>query len=670
MPVDRLEIAPAGDVRPAAISLQGETRKLIAASLGTSYDMALSARSELDATILEADRNYEMETEPRDYPWPGASNVFIPVIPEQVDTLVSTVIAEVFVPGFFLIIGNTPQAAAIAHKVQRFYNAELTRPRSIGSPTWSETATTDVHLSALHGTAYIDVTYLKKTARKKFQVEIEDTDPETGIPIIDPATGESSSRWETQEAEVIEYDDVRWEALELREVVLIPARAKSVEEADAVVRIMYLTENDLRLMSRGPGAVLWPEAVNKILDSVARGDSEIFKDQRGTETFGLGGMIDVTAAATDDAGGRLKTTEYEVLRIDSRQFDVNGDGLAEHMLFWLHRESRELLGAIPFPYHHGRRTTVALSMLKRPNRALGYGVPERLRTIQTESNATWNAGNDQRTIRLAPPRYKKSGAKIVSKNGEEGEWGPLAEYLVSEKGDVGIIELGDILPSNNQAFEQLNAMAGRIVGQSTLAAGSLAAGRKTKAEVTASTRGQNVRGSFYANAVRRAMSEVFWLTHWLKLQYSPDQMQTTVVSPGGVPEKLSISKQELAQDFDLLIAGMGGPMDKDGDRQDAMLLHQLFANRPDFQADPLRQFYLDLMVLDAFQRPDSELILGTPEQAQQRAEQQKQAHAAQAQHQQQIEMMEAQKGQGHAPAAPQPPHPTGGLGGQPGGFGR
>jgi hypothetical protein len=647
VPDQIIDTNPQSEVEVAGVRVPTELRKRLASSLHNAYDQALSDRSGIDSMIRTAESNYEMSVGPKTFPWPNSSNCFIPLVPEQVDSVVDNTKKAVFVPSFFLVLPNTGPAQMSSHKVQRYYNSQLTARRA-NMQMWKQECDDYLHLAALHGTSYLDVTYMQKTAMRRYAVLDTEMD-ENGIEVLHPETGQPIVTSNVHEVEVEEYNDVVWEALELREVVLIPARAQSTYEADTIVRIMYLTENKLYSMveqpakdgkPRRPG--LWKDVVDKVVRSVAVGTTERPNDMRGTETWSIGGAVNPNSpSGTDGVDGRLRTTEFEILRFQSKAYALTPNGPLEHMIFYLHRETEELLGAWRFPYHHNRPTTVSLSLLRRPKRAYGYGVPERLRTLQSEVNANNNQRRDQINLRLSPPRRQDPGVKILG--GEDGEWGPHIR-IIGPKDSYEILAVPDILVSSERDEDRLYAMAGRIMGQSPISVGVMPNKKTDKVEAEAAAAGQSARQGGMSANVQYSMMEVFWLTHELKKQYLPQQISFTTQDQGK-PERLSLTKDELEQDYSLLVAGMGGSQDKAGERDQVMLLHQMFTARPDIQASPDHLYAFDRLVLENFDRPDIETLIGSPADAQKRMQALQQQQA----------MMEAQK---HGTAPP-------GGGGQP-----
>lgn len=381
------------------------------------------------------------------------------------------------------------------------------------------------------------------------------------------------------------------------------------------------------------------------------------------ETFTDGGNVAAqTQPFTDDVNGRLMVTEYEVLRIETCAIDVNNDGVGEHMIYFIHRSPEIYLGGIPFPYHHDQALTVDLSLMRRFKRAYGFGVPERLRTIQTEYNANFNMGNDQSNLRLAPPRFQEEGVKILGT--DNGEWGPNATFI-GARGSVGILDLPDILPSNGEIRGELAAMAQRISNQNPpQATGS----RVTKAGVAAAQAKQNAYQNTMSENLRYALADAFYLTMELDKQYGPKEMSATVMPQGraGKPDQVMIQKADLMLPYQQLITGMGGPQDPAQDRNDRMTLHQMFAARPDFANDPERLYKLDSFALEAFPMADKQTLIGTPEEAKKRGEAQQQAHKEQADEQKKLleaEIVQKTHGAGLPPdpnAQPaQPPQPPG-----------
>jgi hypothetical protein len=204
----------------------------------------------------------------------------------------------------------------------------------------------------------------------------------------------------------------------------MPAWATSIESAEAVAIKKYITQNDLQEMINA--GVLDQEWTEKAWSYQSQGDNELGSDPQGTATYELGGTINIGDAGTQDPSGPDERGQklrgaLRVWRVHSNQFDLDGDGLAEENVFWIHDESQYLLGWAPYEYWHGKRPFSALCLMPRPNRFYGFGIPERLRSLQEEVNAQHNQRLAFMDLILSPPRYKVSGTKFED---QEKRWGP------------------------------------------------------------------------------------------------------------------------------------------------------------------------------------------------------------------------------------------------------
>ena len=138
---------------------------LLADDLYQSINACLGNRSALEQNLVDWTNLYEMRVDQTDWPWVNSSNVFIPIIPAQLDTAVAYITAKVFVPRFYIITGNTVQAGEKAHDVERYYNAELQRQR--GQTTWYDQYITWLHLAFRDGTSIMECLWRRTTSKRK-----------------------------------------------------------------------------------------------------------------------------------------------------------------------------------------------------------------------------------------------------------------------------------------------------------------------------------------------------------------------------------------------------------------------------------------------------------------------------------------------------------------------
>lgn len=648
----------------AQAPLPKKARGLLGELLGQMVEYAIGARQELETNLDYYDALYEMRVKERDWPWEDCSNFVVPFVPAQLDSLAARLTGVVFQPRFFLVNGNTEQAVMSQHQVERYYNAELSRH------DWTEDFYQWLHLALRDGTSIMEILWRKDIRTMTFNVQVPETDA-LGQPIMGD-DGQPTFRTEQQEHSIAVYDDVELTPIELRDFMLLPSWQTDLQARGAgCARMKLMSEAELRSMVKNtdnPKGVLFEDAVDEELATLSPGESDLNQSHQSLVDFTANFQIDITEDISDDLTEAWDTKPkiarsrgpMRVWRIHTDALDMDGDGVPEENVFWIREQSRRLLGFKRYDYLHMKRPFVALTPIPRPGRFYGKSVCELLRTVQEELNAIHNQRNDQISLRLSPPMYRMRTADVSD---QDMRWGPDAEWLVDSPNDVGIIEMPDVPLSSWQEEQFLTNYGYQIIGQSASTLGAMSSSRRTAKEVMAASAASNVRADLMAARIRTAAREVFWQIHHLKLQFGPDQLEVTD-NVNGQPQRLQIPKQILALDYDLGIAGQGGPLDKQGRQQDMMLVYSMLTQNPLVAQNPMHLYAVTRMVLEAIGVPDIQALIGTPEELQKQLQQQMQKAQAQQKMQQQLDLMRAQ----HGLESPKPavtgarPHPHGGHG--------
>ncbi|MDE2100967.1 MAG: hypothetical protein KGL39_27220 [Patescibacteria group bacterium] len=649
-----LTIEQTGDqsIKPVPATIEKDTRDSLGDLLGQMVEYAIAARDELELNLDYWDAMYEMRVEEKDWPWQDCSNFVVPFIPAQLDSLAARLTGVVFQPRFFVVNGNTQNAINVQHKVERYYNAELSRHN------WTEVFYQWLHLALRDGTAIMEILWRRENKTMPVEYEEDVTDDLTGEP-----TGEK--RKVRKDLKLSVYDDVELTPVELRDFLLLPSWQTDLQARSAgAARMKLMGEDELLAMCKtkdNPNGVLWLDAVQAELETMNAGESDIMQSLQSTRDYTANFQIDIT----EDAGNEVP--EYprqrgpmRVWRIHTDALDLDGDGIAEENVFWVREQSRKLLGYCPYPYMHMKRPFVALTPIPRPGRFYGKSVCELLRTVQEELNAQHNQRNDQISLRLSPPFYRTRTADVRD---QDHRTGPDSEWIVDKKDDVGIIELPDVPMSTWQEESLLGNYGQMVIGQSNPTMGMQSSSRRTAKEVQTQSAGANVRLDLMAARIREAAKEVFWQIHHLKLQYGPDEQQFGT-QQNGIGERLTLTKSEMAMDFDLGITGMGGPLDKQGRQQEMMLVYSMLTQNPIVANNPMHLYAVTRMVLEAIGVSDIQSLIGTPEELQKMVQQQQQMQQQQMQLQQgdvqaqaeqrharaQADMAKAQQAMSHAHA--------------------
>jgi hypothetical protein len=142
--------------------------------------------------------------------------------------------------------------------------------------------------------------------------------------------------------------------------------------------------------------------------------------------------------------------------------------------------------------------------------------------------------------------------------------------------------------------------------------------------------------------IRKWMQKVFKYTHLLYVKYGKDQMSMLQSSSEGNTE-VQVPREILALNYNLGIAGSGGPLDKENSRQDAMALYQLLTPSPLVQGDMGHLYNVTRNVIEKFDYPEITGFIGTLDEAKQMQQMQQQAQAAQQKEQMAAHIIEHSK---------------------------
>jgi len=631
------------------VTLDRNDWHMLSNDLYQSINASLSERNALEQNLKDWTDLYEMRVDQTDWPWVDASNVFIPVIPAQLDTAVAYITGKVFVPRFYIVTGNTPDATNTAHDVERYYNAELVRQR--GHTTWYDQYMAWLHLAFRDGTSIMEVLWRKTLTKRKVVTFVPEEND--GVPVIDMSTGKPKMTRKIDEVETVDYDDCELQPLLLKDFLLIPAEATSIEQAVGVARALWLYESDLMAMcksSKNPDGILDPYWVEHALSYVPLGTSDIASDRQGSEDKQIGAqLVPGLAQGAQTSKYFANRGPIKVWRIHTRQYDLNLDGAVEENIFYLHELSQMMLGFTDYEYIVPSRPFFAFSPYPRPDRFYGYSMCERLAPIQAEVNAMYNARNNLIDLMLSPPLLYQQGDNL---DDQEQQWGPGVRWQVTDtQKSVKWMEFPQVPLASFQNETLLNSYVDKLTGASAPAMGAQSSGRRTATETKTQMASTTTRNDTVALRLRIVCRAIFNFVHKLKLQYISDDPQFSAEG-----NKYTLPREVLAKDYQLDIAGSSDPLDVSSRRQENMGLFQLLMGIPFIQQDQLKSYNVVRMMLESFNRPDVAQMIGTEDEAKQRQQQmQMQGQKAQQEHDA-ILQHEMQTGQ-NIKTPPQPGQP-------------
>lgn len=562
---------------------------------------------------------YEMVVTETDFPFVGAANIFVPLIPTQLESLLSYVAAKALVPRFILVKGLTDDACKSSAKLERYYNSELRRQR--GDTSWYQQLLRWLHLALRDGTAYMEAVWkYRKNEIKVNQRRVKmEQDPDTGsmLPVPDPQTGQP--QYEDVETTIEDvHNDVELRPRPLREIITVPASARSVQAAVAVVAVDYLYEDQLTELVEG--GVLDADEVEMALQMVPSGSSELPTSPQPTGIYEAGRQIGLGAAQGTQASKFFRNRgPIEVYRVHTRQYDLDHDGRVEENVVWVQQSTWRMLGWMRYNYLanlggavQAIRPFFPFAPFERPGELIGFGVPDRLAGLQNEANAQRNQRLNEGTIRIAPPWWENRNATIEDDN---FSWGPNQKIRSDSFEDI---RRYDLPPIPQQAYldeQQINQDANQYTGLSSVMPRG---GRRSATEAKQDYAATSMRLDMIVMNFRFAARTLVNFIHELKRQFQFAQgMPQSVTFATQSGQRFELTAEEMAQEYLIDISGASDPMDAASRRQEELAAYEIFMKDPDIAQNPLRRYYLRRKLAETFDWADIDNIIGTEQDAQQ-----------------------------------------------------
>jgi hypothetical protein len=640
------EIANVRVQRAKPVELTEADRNALGIDLFSVWDAARTARAPMNENLAAWSALYEMEVSETDWPWVGAANLILPIIPAELDTMKSNIAGQVFVQRLIIVTpgDDDPETARLAPVVERYYNAELRRIRSDGK-TPIDQFKTILHLGLRDGGGPCDVLYSERKETKTIittQPKIEDghvvIDDETGKPAVE----RHLSRVDETVAEVNIIPKL------LKEWFIVPDESTSIQSALGYLTPVWMTEKEMK--ARVKDGVFDADATEDILRYVTAGTTDVSSDYEGSYDKDAGGQIDVGQGQGALVSRFFKNRgPAELIRLMSEQFDMDGDGVAEKNIFWFYSRTPKFLGWETYEYVDNNWPTHCFNPFPRPLRPYGYSLVERLADLVADACAGRNQRRNYIDMALMPLLLQREGDTIRDK---DRAFYPGAPWIVEDVDKSIKWFVPPPLSSDPIADEgRIDVYVSKLTGQNAPALGAQSSGRRTATESKQQQAATTVRAADVAMELRSFIRGIAQQWHKLNRQYvgagdDAPVLQTQVDAElakaykvkGGI---MTLTADTLAHNFNIDIAGLSDPADATTRRTEFMgaltVIGKVF---PWILQDPEKSYQLAAAFFDTFQFSSIERFIGTSEEAKARKDQ----LAAQA----------AQQA-GQPPGAPPPP---------------
>ncbi len=273
---------------------------------------------------------------------------------------------------------------------------------------------------------------------------------------VDPETGEVVREEEVMKEGDIVYAGPRFENIDMLHFY-IPA-GSTVETADPLIARLFWSKDHMRRLSQTDR--FYTTAIQDVIEKYPASERQTNSEEAGVE------MAEDNLEGIDSVDSDLKREMYQVLECWT-YYDVNGDGIDEKIVLWVHEDSGTVLG---WNYAYkitkdGRPPYFTIDFIPRKN--IPLGLVEMLRSINDEIDAIHNMRMDCGTMQNVPWGTIRESKALKS---DDVQISPGYFLPVQEHDDIQIKSV----PANQNFFvreEEMIIRHGELLGMSSLGFG-------------------------------------------------------------------------------------------------------------------------------------------------------------------------------------------------------
>lgn len=612
---------------PDEIKLDESEWVEIASDAWQSIIAIIGTRSALETNLQTAYQLYERDNGDggtQNDPYVDSSDLTVPLVFAKVRGQKTEVASLTFVPDFYLFTGLDEQSSAIAPDMQTRWNYDFFRLRG-PFYSWKKAHDKMLHMALRDGTAFMECSWVKDVRTTRYKVNTPDLD-ENGMIQQHPETGDVLTKPEYTTMPVTIYDGVVLNPVMLKDVLLIPNDAQSVEQAAGVAIYHLYYESDLRAMIED--GILNQDWVDKALNYNPQGFSDTASRFQGVYNWTAGGQLSIGIGQ-----GQGISTERFVNRgplgvwvLYTRQYDLDKDKIEEPNILFIHEVSGYMIGVTADKDLSPIRLIVSFAPLPRPDSPLGFGVAEIIGPFQAEATLLWNQRNDAVSTRLEVPLLMDTNTEVKDSG---MSWGNGKIMYIKGNAQQGSLQnvlwfpqLPEVPLASYQQEQGVQQMADSALGGAQSRAGN----RATAAEIK-DTRGSSDLGvNDIAGELRTVSHQIFDAIWSLTLQYgfNPDGTERNP-TPGMLPMTADMMKLP----FKRQVSGEDDPVDKQAQVEELLAAWEKFSQSPFIAGNLMHRYNFERLLAGKMGIVALDGIWGTPQEVQQmiqdQAQQQKEA---------------------------------------------
>jgi len=481
---------------------------------------ALESRKELEEKWKEYYNLYEEVLPPKDFPWEGCSNVFVPIVPTAVETLYARLYASLFGARPYVCI--RPKRAIIIK---------------------DEQGTKDICPEICsNAEKFLD-------AKMEDDINIRKKGRDWVMQAVKMGLGIFKVYWNGK----ANVDFVRIEDF------VFPPNAKDIQTCQWVGHRFRLTWDELVIRQR-QGLYKNIEKIKQYYETQA-GEGEMTVEEREEE-------IGLKRQQTDI----LK--EYELYEVWCK-FQKDENSLPQDLVITFHLESMTILRRIEAPYPF--RPFVLLPLMPREGEIYAKGLCEMLYHPQKEINTIHNQRIDNETIANAKCfKARKTARKEIGKI-----YPTKIFYLDDPTTDLMEFSLGDV---HQSAFIEEQVVRGYAERRSKITdyvlgrQSDIIKSRATATGTLALLREAGMHFDLFVEQGKDALAELGYMIFWLYNAFGgPEQEYRTIEASGRVEYgffKPVPVNGDIKEYLDFYVTGIGSGVTKQLEQQASLILLQ------------------------------------------------------------------------------------------------
>lgn len=450
----------------------------------------------------------------KNFPWKGASNVFVPLTGIYVDAIHANMMNRLFgheriwdvkanhassSVGVNLKDGQAITWVQLAEAVQEY----LEHVGSQDGPMDIYSVMSKALLECIKlGTAVVHNPWVTLTQRNH---------------VLNPQTGEIS-----RAEEVKVYDGMQPKLIPLEDFLILPhySEITGPDASPLIGHYYYLRAGEVEARNKA-GWFRRGTAARAL--GLAGGEEETVKDARALDE-------DEPHTVTD-----LRREDYRFADLWLK-YQLEDRGVELNLFVTYHEESNTIMRVHPWLYQ--TPPYEAMRYVQREGRFYGIGVAEMLETIQKGVNTSFNQAVDNATVANMRCVKVRAGSQLAR---NFGDIYPGRKFFVDNVDDIKEFQLGEVYPSIFQVGLLLRDFAERRTGISDFNLGreSEVLGRGSTATTTMALLQESARRfDLYSKDIRRSLGELGTQALELTAQMKPwDQIHRILGDKGEMAER-------------------------------------------------------------------------------------------------------------------------------------